>query len=80
MTVYSESEALKKREKIQNRFWNIVDAAEHINLPKLENALKKEFNTTDDRIIQAQIRLMQTEARIKIQNNVKIWIKQPRTL
>jgi hypothetical protein len=46
-------------------------------LPKLEDALKKEFNTTDDRIIQAQIRLMQTEARIKIQDNAKVWIKQP---
>ena len=48
-----EKEALKKREKIQKYFWNIVGSAEHINLPKLEDALKKEFNTTDDRIIQA---------------------------
>jgi len=72
-----EIEALKKREKVQKYFWNIVGSAEHINLPKLEDALKKEFNTTDDRIIQAQIRLMQTEARIKIKNNVKVWIRQP---
>jgi len=80
MSVYLEKEALKKRDKIQNHFWNIVGADEHINLPKLEDTLKKEFNTTDDRIIQAQIRLMQTEARIRIQNKVKIWIKQPKTL
>ena len=72
-----EKEALRKREKVQKYFWNIVGSDEHINLPKLENALKREFNTTDDRIILAQIGLMQTEARIKIQNNVKVWIKQP---
>ena len=80
MAVYLERASLKKREKIQNNFWNVVGEAEHINLPKLEDALKKEFNTTDDRIIQAQIRLMQTEARIKIQNKVKIWIKKPSSL
>ena len=74
-----EKEALKKREKVQKYFWNIVGSAEHINLPKLEDTLKKEFNTTNDRIIQAQIRLMETEARIKIQNKVKVWIKQPNT-
>ena len=72
-----EKEALRKREKTQKYFWNIVGSAEHINLPKLEDALKKEFNTTDDRFILSQIRLMQTEARIKIQNNMKVWIKQP---
>ena len=72
-----EKEALRKREKIQEYFWNIVGSAEHINLPKLEDALKKEFKTSDDRIVQAQIRLMQTESRIKVQNNVKVWIKQP---
>jgi hypothetical protein len=72
-----EKEALRKREKVQKYFWNIVGSAEHINLPKLEDALKKEFNTTNDRLIQTQIRLMQTEARVKIQNNVKVWIKQP---
>ena len=68
--------ALRKREKVQKHFWNIVGSAEHINLPKLEDALKKEFNTTNDRLIQTQIRLMQTEARIKIQSNEKVWIKQ----
>jgi hypothetical protein len=80
MTTTSQKEEFKKREKIQNHFWNIVGAFEHINIPKLEDALKKEFNTTDQRIIQAQIRLMQTESRIRIQNKVKVWIKQPNTL
>ncbi|MGD0450740.1 MAG: hypothetical protein ABSA79_06765 [Candidatus Bathyarchaeia archaeon] len=75
-----EKEALRKREKVQKYFWNIVGSADHINLPKLEDALKKEFNTTDDRCIQTQIKLMQTEARIRIQNKVKVWIKQPNAI
>ena len=79
MTAHSEKEALKKREKIQNRFWNQVGSVEHISLPKLEAAIKKEFNSTDDRFIQAQIKLMQTEARIRVQSRVKVWIKQPNT-
>ena len=79
MTSLSEKEALKKREKIQNRFWNQVGSVEHISLPKLEAAIKKEFNSTDDRFIQAQIKLMQTEARIRVQSRVKVWIKQPNT-
>jgi len=74
---YSEKEALKRREKIQNHFWNIVGSVEHISLPKLEDAIKKEFNVGDDRFIQAQIKLMQTERRIRVQSNVKVWIKQP---
>jgi hypothetical protein len=80
LTSLSEAEALKKREKIQNCFWNQVGAVEHISLPKLEDAIKKEFNCTDDRFIQAQIKLMQTEARIRVQSNVKVWIKQPNTI
>jgi hypothetical protein len=75
-----EKEALRKREKVQKYFWNIVGSAEHINIPKLKDALKKEFNTTDNRLIQTQIRLMQTEARIKIQNNMKVWIKEPKPI
>jgi hypothetical protein len=70
-------EAQKKRGKIQAHFWNIVGAVEHISLPKLEDAVKKEFNCDDDRFVQAQIRLMQSEARIRVQSNVKVWIKQP---
>jgi hypothetical protein len=70
-------EAQKKREKVQAYFWNIVGSVEHINIPKLEDALRKEFSSNDDRVIQAQIGLMQTEGRIKVQNNVKVWIKQP---
>ena len=72
----SESEALK-REKVQANFWNIVGSLEHINLVKLEDALRKEFNSKDDRYIHAQIKLMQTEGRIRVQSKVKVWIKQP---
>jgi hypothetical protein len=75
-----EKEDLRKREKVRKYFWNIVGSAEHINLPKLEDAIKKEFNTTDDRCIQTQIKLMQAEARIKIQNKAKVWIKQPNAI
>lgn len=74
---YTEREAIKKREKIQSNFWNVVGTVEHINVPKLEDAVKKEFRTSDNRVIQAQIRLMQTEGRIKVQSNAKVWIKQP---
>jgi len=74
---HSEKEALERREKVQKYFWNIVGSVEHISLPKLEDAIKKEFNVGDDRFIQAQIKLMQTEGRIKVQSRVKVWIKQP---
>ena len=73
----SKGEGQKKREKIQHHFWNIVGSVEHISLPKLEDAVRKEFKTRDDRVVQAQIILMQSEARIRIENNVKVWIKQP---
>lgn len=73
----TEIEALKKREKIQLYFWNIVGLVEHINLPKLEDVIRKEFHTQDDRVIKAQIGLMQSEARIKVETKVKVWIKQP---
>jgi hypothetical protein len=71
------SDAQKKRFNVQMHFWSIVGFLEHVNLPKLEDALRKEFQTSDDRIIQAQIRLMQTEARIRVQSREKVWIKQP---
>jgi hypothetical protein len=77
MAKASDLEAQKKRIKIQTHFWNIVGTSEHINVPKLEDVIRKEFHTTEDRFIQAQVRLMQTEGRIKVQNNVKVWIKQP---
>ncbi len=77
MTKISDLEAQKKRDKIQAHFWGIVGSVEHINVPKLEDAIRKEFHTSDDRLIQAQIRLMQTEGRIRVQNSVKVWIKQP---
>jgi hypothetical protein len=73
----SDTQDRKKREKVQQYFWNIVGAVEHINLPKLEDAIKKEFNTHDDRFVEVQIKLMQSEARVKVQSNVKVWIKQP---
>ena len=77
MTKCSDIKAQKKREKIQVKLWNIVGAFEHINLPKLEDAVKKEFNCTDDRFVKAQIELMQTESRIMMQSKVKVWIRQP---
>jgi hypothetical protein len=79
MTKHSEQEDLKKREKIQYHFWTEVGAIEHISLPKLEDAVRKEFNCEDDRYVQAQIELMQTEQRIRIESRVKVWIKQPQT-
>ena len=80
MTKHSELEDIKKREKIQNHFWNEVGDVEHISLPKLKNAVRKEFNYKDDRSVQAQIGLMQTEQRIRIESRVKVWIKQLRNL
>jgi coproporphyrinogen III oxidase-like Fe-S oxidoreductase len=79
MGKHSDVESLKKREKIQNHFWNQVGSNEHISLPMLEAAIKKEFNYKDDRSIQSQINLMQTEARIRVESRVKVWIKQPNT-
>jgi hypothetical protein len=79
MTKNSEVEDRKKREKIQIHFWNIVGAVEHTSLPKIEDAIRKEFKCTDDRFVQAQVNLMQTEAKIKVQRNNKVWIKEPQT-
>jgi hypothetical protein len=79
MTKHSELEDLKKRERIHNHFWNEIGASEHISLPMLKNAIKKEINYIDDRFVQAQINLMQTETRIRIESKVKVWIKQPHT-
>jgi hypothetical protein len=79
MVKHSDLEAEKKREKIQAHFYSIVGSFEHISIPKLEDAIRKEFNCKDDRFIQAQIRLMQTEAKIRVQSNVKVWLKQPNT-
>lgn len=74
----SDVEALKRREKIQNHFWSQVGSREHISMPMLEDAIKKEFNCKDDRFIRAQINLMQTEARIRVESRVKVWIKRPK--
>ncbi len=77
MAKLSDKEALKKREKIQRHFWNIVGSVEHINVPKLEDAIRKEFRFNEDRLVMEQVNLMQTEARIRVENRVKVWIKQP---
>jgi len=74
----AKSEDEKKRGKIQDHFWNEVGSIEHISLSKLKDAVRKEFRYKDDRSIQAQIELMQTEARIRIESKVKVWIKPPR--
>jgi hypothetical protein len=79
MAKSSDRDSQKKREKIQNYFWNQVGSSEHISVPMLEDAVRKEFNVKDDRFIQAQIKLMQTESRIRVQSKVKVWIKQPPT-
>ena len=78
--MHSELEALKKRERIQRRFWNEVGAVEHISLPKLKNTIQREFKHKDDRFVLEQVKLMQTEARIRIVSNVKVWIKKPHDL
>jgi hypothetical protein len=68
-----------KRQKSQTHFYSIVGAVEHINIPKLKDAIQKEFHTTDKRQIDLQVRLMQSEGRIRIEENAKVWIKQPPT-
>ena len=77
MSKDSEPDAEKKRERVQVYFWNVVGSVEHISLPKLEDAVKKEFGCTDDRFVQMQIKLMQTESKIRVQSRNKVWIKQP---
>ena len=79
MTKLSEPRDLRKREKIQEHFWNEVGSIEHISLPKLKNAIRNEFKYDDERSIQAQIKLMQTETRIRIESKVKVWIMPPHT-
>jgi hypothetical protein len=77
MTKRVKPEELQKRDKIQRYFWKEVGAVEHISFPRLKDAIKREFKCRDDRLIQAQIDLMQTEKRIKIESRVKVWIKEP---
>ena len=73
----SKKETEKKRLKLQVYFWNIVGSAEHINVPKLEDALRKEFHTSNGRMIQAQVDLMKSEGRVWVQEKSKVWVKQP---
>ena len=77
MTRHAEPDDLKKREKIQRQFWNEIGSVEHTSMPKLKNAIEREFNRKDDRFVLAQIKLMQTEGRIRIESRVKVWIKKP---
>ncbi len=79
MIKLSEKELQGKREKIQVHFWNRVGAVEHISMPMLEDAVRKELHVKDDRFVEEQIRLMQTEARIRVESRVKVWIRQPKT-
>ncbi len=78
MSKPSKLGSIRKRARIQSYFWNEVGSIEHISLPKLENAIRKEFNFDDDRFVRAQIDLMQTEQRIRVESRVKVWIKEPR--
>jgi hypothetical protein len=77
MAKASDKDAQQKRRNVQVHFWKIVGVVEHISLPKLEDAVKKEFNCNDHRFVQAQIKLMQTESKIRVQSRVKVWINQP---
>jgi len=61
-----------KRENIQTHFWNEVSTVEHISLPKLKNAIRKEFNDNDYRFVQEQIELAQTEQRIRVESRVSL--------
>ncbi len=66
-----------KREKIQKQFWNEVGSVEHISLPRLRDAIQKEFNLENDRFIKKQVNLMLNEQRIRIESKVKVWIRRP---
>ncbi len=79
MTKSGNAEDSKKREKIQEHFWNEVGSIEHISLPKMKNAVRKEFSYKNEKSVQEQIRLMQTEGRIRIESRVKVWIRPPHT-
>jgi hypothetical protein len=76
MTKRSEHER-KIRARIQGYFWDEVGAVEHISIPELENAVRREFKLEDGRRVKAQISLMQTEGRIRVESRVKVWIKPP---
>ena len=78
MSKHSKPVDVKKRAEIQAHFWSEVGAVEHISLPRLKNAIRKEFNLDDDRLVQAQVQLMQSEQRIRVESRVKVWIKQPK--
>ena len=73
----SGEEAMRRRMRIQAKFWREVGSAEHVNVPKLEDAVRKEFRGADDRVVRLQVRLMQAEGRVRVQDKVKVWINQP---
>ena len=78
MVKHSDVKATRKREKLQRHFWSQVGADEHVSLPMLEDAVKKEFTCKNARFVQSQVNLMQTEARIRVESRVKVWIKKPK--
>ena len=71
-----KAQKIARKHRLLEKWLSDVGADEHISLPKLEDAVKKEFNCNDDRFVQAQIKLMQTESRIRVQSKVKVWINQ----
>ncbi len=77
MTKIADLNTQKMRENIQRHFWGIVGSTEHINLPKLQDAIRKEVSSGDDRFVDFQVQLMQTEGRVKMQEKNKVWIKHP---
>ncbi len=77
MKIPSKVGEIKKIAIIQSNFWNEVGSAEHISLPRLKDSIRKQFNFEDDRLVKTQIDLMQSEQRIRIESNVKVWIKRP---
>jgi len=71
----TDLEGQKKRQRVKVYFWKSMGAVERINIPKLEDALRKQFPDAENRFVQSQVALMQTDNKIKVQDNVKVWIK-----
>ena len=80
MAKIPDQEARQLRLIIQKHFWSQVGSQEHINMPKLEDAIRREFHANNDRLVKAQVRLMQSEGRIRIREKAKVWVKQPEDL
>lgn len=72
-----DEEAMRRRMRIQAKFWSQVGSAEHINMPKLEDAVRREFHTEDGRLVERQVALMKSEGRVRVQEKAKVWVNQP---